>query len=83
MRVLIHKDVFDDINLFKEVCDCVLHNKKPQSLTFINDFKSMRFDLDYDEQRKYDLDFYIELDKNELQAQLDFGLKIENSISPE
>lgn len=83
MRVLIHKDVFKDFNLFKEACDCVLNNSRPSSLLFTTDFKTIRFDLDYGEHQEYVLDSYIELDESELQAQLDFGEGIENGVIPE
>lgn len=64
MIVLIHKDIFTDISKFEEVCDCVINKTKPKTLTLISDFKTMRFDEDYSDQREYTKDSYISLDSS-------------------
>ncbi len=66
MTILIHKDIFSDISKFKEVCDCVVNKIKPKDLTLISDFKTMRFDETYSDQRDYSLDSYIIIDSSEL-----------------
>ncbi len=64
MRILIHKDIYEDDRLFEEVANFVLYGQKMSSMTFIWDFQTMRFDLTYDEQRNYDRQSYIELSKD-------------------
>lgn len=66
MTILVHKDIFADISKFQEVCDCVINNVEPNSLTLISDFKMMRFDEAYSDKREYSLDSYIKLDSSDL-----------------
>lgn len=82
MRILIHKYVFEDISKFKEVCDFVVRDVLPKNILVINDFTTMRFDDDYDEQREYDIDNYIELDSSYIDNQLEFALELEKGNYP-
>lgn len=82
MTILIHKDIFEDISKFKEVCECVLENVKPKNLTMISDFKTMRFDEPFNDDIEYTIDNYIEIDSSDLENQLKFAIEIEKGNYP-
>ena len=77
MRIIMHKDIFENIDLFKEVWEMVIDKIPVTSMTYINNFDSLRFDLSYDEQREYNYDSYVEIPEDKLHEHLQFDKELQ------
>ena len=73
-----HRDIFEDMDLFQEVCEMVIDKIPVKSMTYINNFDSLRFDLSYDEQREYNKDSYVEIPEDKLYENLQFAIELIN-----
>ncbi len=83
MKVLFHRNVFDDIDLFKEACLHVLEGKEVQTITCVKEKDKIVFVEKTENIENYDVEDYVELDECKLKDHLEFGLEIERGNFPD
>ena len=83
MKILINKDVFEDIQLFKKIVEYVLDGKSLSKINVTSNNNTLRFDFEdviidcLSEQN------YYEISIDYLRSSLDFALEIEKGNYPD
>lgn len=83
MKVLINKEVFEDIQCFKRIVEYVLNDKALSGLQVNRVDDTLRFDFDDVNAESLNEDQYYEILREHLQCNLDFALEIEKGNYPD
>lgn len=83
MKVLINKEVFEDIQCFKRIVEYVLNNKPLIGIQIKRVDDTLRFDFYDVNAESLNEDQYYEILREHLQSNLDFALEIEKGNYPD
>lgn len=83
MKMLINKEVFEDIQCFKRIVEYVLNDKALIGIQVNRVENILRFDFDDVNAESLNEDQYYEILREHLQSNLDFALEIEKGNYPD
>lgn len=83
MKILINKDVFEDIQLFKKIVEYVLDGKSLSKINVTSNNNTLRFDFEDVIIDSLSEQNYYEISIDYLRSSLDFALEIEKGNYPD